>query len=133
MARLWTWLFRGTFLAVLALAFAGAVDADERVAMFRVGPDQVNHAVLAYALTLFCVASFRRAKPWIISLAVMSVGVSLELIQGAGWFAGDAQLGDLLADVVGVVAALLPLAVGRAQGRVNEGERLRPSLTAPGS
>ncbi|RAK52201.1 hypothetical protein [Phenylobacterium deserti] len=81
----------------------------------------MNHAALSYALTLLMLSSFRRAPPGAAAALVLTTGAALEGFQGFGFFAGDAQWGDMLADVAGVSAAVLPLWIGRAQGRKTRG------------
>ncbi|MGA0608390.1 hypothetical protein ACO2Q0_20545 [Phenylobacterium sp. VNQ135] len=117
MPRWMVWSWRLALGAVLLVAFVGATDANERWAALQLKPDQVNHGLLSFALTFLLLASFRRAKAWQVALVVLAAGFGLEGLQAFGYFAGDAQLKDLVSDMVGVAFAALPVAVGRSQGR----------------
>ncbi|WP_374471251.1 hypothetical protein [Phenylobacterium sp.] len=114
--RITAWGSRAALVLVLAVAFIGATDANER---WRSGlkPDQVSHGALSFALTILLLAAFRRVPAWVLGGGVFALGAGLEGLQGLGLFAGDAQLRDLISDLCGVLAAALPYALGRAHGR----------------
>jgi hypothetical protein len=112
-----TWGARVAFATMVAVALLGAIDPKERFAAVGIAPDAVSHAALSYALTLLLLASFRGARPLATGAFMLLVGASLEVLQSLGLFAGDGHWSDLRADALGIAFALLPLWIGRAQGR----------------
>ncbi|MCR5876712.1 hypothetical protein LRS10_22670 [Phenylobacterium sp. J426] len=133
MPRWMIWSWRLALGAVLLVAFVGATDANERWAALQLKPDQVNHGLLSFGLTFLLLASFRRAKTWQVAAVVLGAGFGLEGLQALGYFAGDAQMKDLVSDVVGVAFAALPVAVGRSQGRRAAQEEAPSSQPGTGS
>ena len=101
---------------VLTVAFAAlrVFDPEVRWSETILRGDRVEHAVIVYLLVVFATACFPRLQLWLTSLVLVVIGAALEGAQALFGF-GEAQLGDFLADVIGISLAFLPLWVG--QGR----------------
>lgn len=112
MPRVITWTARIVLVAVILIAIAGATDPDHDTKRLAIAPDEVEHAALSYCLTLLMIGSFPRTPPLLFPIGVMAVGGGLELIQYLGLLKGGFEITDWLADVVGALAAYLPLALG---------------------
>jgi hypothetical protein len=118
MTRAWVWIGRAVLGAVLVFAVLGVIDPAQRLAAVNLRGDRFNHGLLSYAITIGLIASFPRAQAWLLALAVLAIGGALELAQSMGFFAGDGQVGDILADLVGVLMALGPALLGKARLKV---------------
>lgn len=104
-------------LALVALyALLRVIDPEARWAAGVVRADRVEHAVVVYAMVTLALAAFPRLRAMIPVLGMLAVGVGVELLQGLPGAPGDPQVGDLVADAVGVFAAVLPFTVGRWRG-----------------
>lgn len=108
------WPARILLVVVVVIAFIGAADANERLVM-NIRADRVNHGALSYAITLLLLAAFPRVPIWIPPAFMLCVGAGLEGLQWLGFFAGDAQFGDMVADATGIALAAIPFALGRLQ------------------
>lgn len=113
MSNVLSWAARAALLFVLAVATAGALDPHHNAARFAPPPDVVEHVAYGFLLTVLTVASFPRVSPWLVGGGFIALGTGFEALQIVGWVSGTFQLKDLAANVGGVVAALVPLAVGR--------------------
>jgi hypothetical protein len=111
------WAARLALLAVLAVAFAGAIDPHHNAERAVPPADVVEHVAYGYLLTVLTIASLPRVNPWWIGGAYLAVGGGFELMQVAGLVSGTFQWKDLVSNLAGVVAALAPLALGRRAGR----------------
>ncbi len=108
-----TWLGRAALLAVLAVAFAGAIDPHHNAARNVPAPDVVEHVVYGYLLTLLTIVSLPRISPWWIGAGFMAVGAGFEVTQVFGLVSGTFQWKDLASNTAGVAAALIPFALAR--------------------
>jgi hypothetical protein len=111
------WAARLALLAVLAVAFAGAIDPHHNAERSALAGDVVEHVAYGYLLTVLTIASLPRVSPWWIGAAYLGVGGGFEVMQVFGLVSGTFQWKDLLSNVAGVAAALVPVALGRAGGR----------------
>ena len=106
-----TWLGRAALLAVLAVAFAGAIDPHHNAARHAPPPDVVEHVVYGYLLTVLTILALPRVNPWWIGGGFLAVGAGFELAQVMGLVSGTFQGKDLASNTLGVAAALAPLAL----------------------
>jgi hypothetical protein len=116
MTRFLPWVARAALLAVLAVAFAGAIDPHHNAQRSAQRGDVVEHVVYGYLLTVLTVASLPRVNPWWIGAAYLGVGGGFELMQVFGLVSGTFQAKDLVSNLTGVAAAMIPLALGRRAG-----------------
>ena len=70
-----TWLGRAALLAVLAVAFAGAIDPHHNAARNVPAPDVVEHVAYGYLLTLLTIISLPRISPLWIGAGFLALGV----------------------------------------------------------
>lgn len=112
-----TWGGRLLLLAVLAVAFAGAIDPHHNAAANMPTPDVVEHVAFGYLLTLLTIAALPRVNPWLIGGAYLAVGGGFEVAQIFGWVSGTFQPRDLAANLGGIVAALAPFGLARTKRR----------------
>jgi hypothetical protein len=110
------WAGRIAFAIVLVVGWLGAHDPTARWMAVALKPDQVSHGAISFLLTLLLLASFQKAPLWLIGGAILGLGFALEGIQLLGFLSGDAQVKDLVSDIVGVAAVIVPAALGRLQG-----------------
>ena len=108
----WIWAARTTALSVLLVAALAVMDHEQRLTSVTLPGDWLTHALLSYAITVSLLAAFPRARALILAAFPLALGVSLEGLQGLGFWAGDAEMGDLAADMTGIALALAPLVVG---------------------
>ena len=97
-------------LGLVALyAFVRLVDPHQRWAALQLGGDRVEHAIVAYLITSFALASFPRLALWAPAIAFSCLGVAVEAVQAHPAIIGAAQPGDVLANALGAVAATFPV------------------------
>ncbi|WP_332763847.1 hypothetical protein [Phenylobacterium sp.] len=109
------WSARLALVVLLAFALHGALDPRHNAQAFPLGPDEIEHVVLAYGLTILLALSFPRISPFAFAAAVLAAGVGLEVSQALKWISGGYELRDALANAAGAAAAVLPLAVARSR------------------
>ena len=113
-----TWLGRAALLAVLAVAFSGAIDPHHNAARNVPAPDVVEHVVYGYLLTLLTIVSLPHIRPWWIGAGFLALGAGFEVAQVFGLVSGTFQWKDLASNTAGVAAALIPLALaGRKRAK----------------
>lgn len=104
------WAARAAFglalAGVLYAAFAPPSNAPSLVPW-----DKANHFIAFYVLAVLAAASFPRASPWLLAAALLGVGGGIELVQALPPVGRDGDVGDWIADGVGVAGALMPLAL----------------------
>jgi len=88
------------------LAAFGAIDPRHEV-WIALAPDEAEHAAFAFLLAILALAAFPRVPLWAIVAPLATAGAGLELLQGAGLIAGQFELRDAGANVLGVAAALI--------------------------
>lgn len=108
-----TWAGRVALAIVLFVGFAGAIDPHHNAARHVPPPDAVEHVAYGYLLTLLTIVSLPRVGPWLIGAVFLAIATAFEGLQVVGWVSGTFQWKDLAANVGGVAAALVPLALGR--------------------
>jgi hypothetical protein len=116
MKSIMPWIARATLLAVLTVAFAGAIDPHHNAERSVPPADVVEHVAYGYLLTVLTIASLPRVNPWWIGGAYLAVGGGFEVMQIFGLVSGTFQWKDLASNLAGIVAALAPLALGRRSG-----------------
>lgn len=116
MKSLVTWAARLALLAVLAVAFAGAIDPHHNAERSVPPADVVEHVAYGYLLTVLTIASLPGVNPWWIGGAYLAVGGGFEAMQVFGLVSGTFQWKDLASNLAGIVAALAPLSLGRRSG-----------------
>lgn len=116
MTSILPWAARLALLAVLAVAFAGAIDPHHNAQTSALPGDVVEHVAYGYLLTVLTLGSLPRMNPWWIGGVYLAVGGGFELMQVFGLVSGTFQWKDLVSNLAGVAAALAPLALGRRAG-----------------
>jgi VanZ family protein len=109
------WSARVILVGLVAYGALRVADLEERWAAARVRGDRLEHALLVYALTVCLLAAFPRLKVRVVVGGMLALGLGLELVQALPFVTGAAQVGDVAADVVGVLLAALPFLAGRAR------------------
>jgi hypothetical protein len=117
------WIARAALLVVLAVAVAGAIDPHHNAERSMPPADVVEHVAYGYLLTVLTIAALPRVSPWWIGAAYLAVGAGFEAMQVFGLVSGTFQWKDLGSNLGGVVAALAPLALGRAAAARAGGRR----------
>lgn len=77
--------------------------------------DKVNHVAGCYALTLLIVTALPGLRPSHVAALIVLAGGAVELVQGQ--VGREASLSDFLANLAGVLAAVLPLWLARLRSR----------------
>ncbi|MDZ4372890.1 MAG: hypothetical protein U1C74_15890 [Phenylobacterium sp.] len=113
MSSVIVWAGRAALLAVFAVAFAGAINPRHNAAANAPPPDVVEHVVYGYLLTLFSIISLPRISPWLIGGFFLLLATAFEVAQVLGLVSGTFQWKDMGANAGGVLAALVPVALGR--------------------
>ena len=101
-------LYRVVLCAVTFFAVARVLDPHQRWAAQELGGDRLEHFAVAYLLTLSLIKGFGPRHFWAPAGLLILVGVLIEGLQALPWFPGAFQLGDLLANTLGALAATLP-------------------------
>ena len=110
------WAGRLALLAVLAVAFVGAIDPHHDAKANAPPADVVEHVAYGYLLTLLTIVSLPRVNPWLIGAGFLAVAMGFEAMQVFGLVSGTFQWKDVAANVGGVAAALAPWALARRRG-----------------
>src|SRR5689334_3759730 len=74
-------------------------------------PDTVAHALLFYGLSTLMLGALPRSRTFDLALALVAIGAASEVAQGL--VGRDMELGDWIADSLGVGAAFLPTVIAR--------------------
>lgn len=115
MQTLVTWAARLALLAVLGVALAGALDPHHNAQRAVPPADVVEHVAYGFLLTVLTIAALPRVSPWLIGAAYLAIGGGFEATQVFGLVSGTFQWKDLASNLAGVVAALVPFALGRSR------------------
>jgi hypothetical protein len=115
MRKMIVWAARLGLLLVLGVCVAGAVDPRHNAAAAVPAADIVEHVIYGYLLTLLTILALPRISPWWVGGFYAALGAGFEAVQVAGWVSGTFEPGDVVANLVGVAAALVPIAVGRTR------------------
>lgn len=113
MSNVLTWAARLALLAVFAVAAVGAIDPNHDASARVLPPDAVEHTIYAYVLTVLTTLSAPRISPWLIGGVFIAAATAFEVAQAMGFVSGTLQAKDLAANLLGVGAALLPIAIAR--------------------
>ena len=68
--------------------------------------DKVEHFSAYCALALWFTGLFQRARYWRVAVALLALGLSMEILQGVMHMGRSAEVLDMVANTVGVVAGL---------------------------
>ena len=117
MQKVITWAGRGALLVVLAVCVVGALDPNYNAKKWAPPADAVMHIIYGYLLTVLSILALPKIKPWKIGGFYLALGAGLELSQILGVVSGTFQGKDLVANVAGVIAALLPRWRARRKAR----------------
>ena len=117
------WAGRVALLAVLAVAFAGAIDPHHNAQRNAPPADVVEHVAYGYLLTVLSVVSLPRASPWRVGAGFLGVAMTFELMQVFGLVSGTFQWKDVASNIAGVAAALVPFALARRLSPGGRSER----------
>lgn len=69
--------------------------------------DKIEHAFGYFLLTFWFCGIYPRRRHWVVGLAMLGMGIVVEILQGAMQMGRHADIRDLLADVIGIVPAML--------------------------
>ena len=69
--------------------------------------DKLEHAFGYFLLTFWFCGIYPRHHYWKVALAMLGMGVSVEILQGAMHVGRHADVYDLIADVIGIAPAVL--------------------------
>lgn len=105
-----------TLVCAIVLAWLAFKPADGTVSGFPW--DKANHFASFVVLTGLSACGWPRASAVRLTLIMLATGIAIELIQGTPLIHRDADVWDVVADMVGVVAAWGLLAVGRVRARL---------------
>jgi hypothetical protein len=94
---------------VVIYGVARLIDPLQRWAAYPVGGDRVEHAIVVYLVVTLVLTLFPRLRLWVPAVAMIGIGVAVELLQALPGVVGGPQLGDVAADVVGVMLAVFPM------------------------
>ncbi len=110
--RVAIWAARAAFLVAMAAIFFAAV-APPGEGPSLVPWDKANHFIAFYVLAITASAGFPRTKSLLIAAGLMAFGGAIEVVQGLPMVGRDADVGDWIADGLGVAAVVVPLALAR--------------------
>ncbi len=113
MQTLLIWVSRLALLTVLFVAGEGAIDPHHDASARALPPDVVEHMIFGYLLTILTILSAPRISPWLVGAVFLAAGTGFEMAQILGLVSGTFQWKDLGANLAGVSAALIPLAIAR--------------------
>jgi len=91
------------FTAITVLALLPGPAAPPRL----LGIDKLEHAAAFLVLTLLAAFGWRGLPLWFISLAMITHGLVIELIQGSPILQRTASFADIVADAIGIALALI--------------------------
>ena len=69
--------------------------------------DKLEHAAGYFLLTFWFCGIYPRHRYWAVGLAMLGMGILVEVLQGVMHMGRQADAKDLLADLIGIVPALL--------------------------
>lgn len=107
-------------LAIFALWALGSVFEPHHDAnRLAVASDALEHSVMAFGLVVLGAAAFTRASLLVVAGGVLLLGAGLEVLQHLALVGGQGDLGDAMANLVGVAIATFAVSAGEA--RADEG------------
>jgi VanZ family protein len=113
-------LSQSTITLVARVAFVGALGFTFWSALTGGGGpgahppwDKILHFSAFYVLTLLAVIALSRMSLLGVALLMLMIGGAIEVAQLVPQFGRSSELNDLIADALGVAAALAPIAVAK--------------------
>lgn len=100
-------MFWLAFAAITILALLPGLAAPPRL----LGTDKIEHAAAFLVLTLLAASGWRGLPLWFISLAMITHGLLIELIQGSPVLQRTQSFADVVADAAGIALALVLVAL----------------------
>jgi hypothetical protein len=117
----------GLFLLIMNLLWA-VLDRDHPLSIIEVKSDHVAHALFAFTLTLAASLALPRIRPVLIGFVFFAAGALAEVAQGVGIVLGEYGHGDIIANAVGIIAALLPMGAADLRRRLIDESRVGANL-----
>lgn len=117
MQKILTWAGRLAWLVVFGIAFAGAIDPHHAASKHALPGDVVEHVVYGYLLTVLTILSLPRVNPWLIGGFYLALGAGFETMQIFGLVSGTFQPKDLVSNLAGIAAAMIPIALAKRKAR----------------
>lgn len=105
--RLWRIVWAGCLISVLALSLA----PHSANLMLNTGWDKSNHALAFFVLGILSLIAFP-GSAWRVTAGLIGYGALIEVLQGMTAYR-TAEWPDLIADMIGIVAAIGVIAVMR--------------------
>ncbi len=106
-------LARAAFWVLACIVLLAAL-APGRVAP-NILPDKVQHFLSFAVLAFVGAAAWRRRSLLILGIGPIALGGAIELLQATPFINRDAEVGDWLADALGTLVVLLPVAFYRGR------------------
>jgi len=70
------------------------------------GPDKIEHLLAFFVLTVLARMGWPR-RGWITSIALLTYGIGIELVQGSAALGRTASAADVVADLIGISLGLM--------------------------
>lgn len=93
---------RGALLIIILFAAFRFFDTEARWAEAMVRGDRIEHALVVFLLLVFSAAALPKVVIWKPAVFLLALGVAVEAVQALPQVVGDAQLGDVVSDIIGV-------------------------------
>lgn len=84
-------------------------------ARLQIAADTLEHGLIALGLVMLAGAALPRTHLLLVGLAVLGLGVSLELLQLTKLVPGGFEVRDILANLIGVALGLLAVGIGEVR------------------
>lgn len=112
---------RVALIMFLLWAVSMIFEPNHHAARLQIASDTLEHGLIALGLTMLASAALPRMQLLLIGLAVLSLGVGLELLQLIQFVPGRFEVRDIMANLSGVILGIL--AVGIGEVRSDESQR----------
>ncbi len=99
------WLFFG-WVSVLVAMYLSLVPEDE-LQLLPAWNDKLEHAFGYFLLTFWFCGIYPRRQYWAVGMSMLGMGILVEILQGAMHLGRQADVHDLVADVIGILPAVL--------------------------
>lgn len=110
---------RAALIMFLVWAVSLIFEPNHHASRLEIASDTLEHGLIALGLVMLASAALPRTHLWLISLTVLGLGASLELLQLAQLVPGRFEVRDIMANLTGVILGML--AVGIGEVRSDEG------------
>ncbi|MDP3383149.1 MAG: VanZ family protein [Phenylobacterium sp.] len=110
---------RAALIMFLVWAVSLIFEPKHHAARLEIASDTLEHGLIALGIVMLASAALPRTHLWLISLTVLGLGASLELLQLAQLVPGRFEVRDIMANLTGVILGML--AVGIGEVRSDEG------------